>query len=281
MEIDGFDDGDFEDLAPVSSTVIRADCAMRVIRPRQGNNRKLQFNFAKAVLEEIGINTPRARVSVAWAQGKKAFRIKPDKAGLFEVMTLARGENRRLIRVPLPGGLFDNAGVAEPEFYVDRIGKVIIVECPALFLTAVRKLLPAPVATKAEASPSREAPRNPGAPIDDDKVLRAALGLTETLIRTIDGQEFRPAEAAFVHLLATREIVTKQAVLLATTDPEKPDDDQRDDKIVDVYLCKIRPKLTKLGISVQTDWGNGYKLSRADRTKLKNLIELARMDEAP
>lgn len=277
MSIEGFDDADFEDIAPVSGKPSRADLVMRVIRPRSGTSRKIQFNVAASVLAEIGIDAPRARMAVAWSPQKRAFRLKAEKTGAYEVMSPAKGAGRNLIRVPLPVGLFDNDGTGEPEFYVDAIGKLIIVECPELFLRPNLKMLPAPA--KAAAAPSREAPRHPGAPVDDGKVLAAALGINSTIPRVIDGQTFPPAEAVFVHLLATRELVTKQAVLLATADPEKSDDDQRAEKVVDVWLCKIRPKLLEMGIAIQTEWGNGYKLARADRTKLKNLIELAKMED--
>lgn len=276
MAIDGFEDDDFIDIEPVSSKKSRADLVMRVIKPRQGNNRKIQFNLASVILSEINIDERGGRLAVQWSPAKRAFRLKAEKGGVFEVMSPAKGEGRRLVRAPLPAGLFDNEGEAEPEFYVDAIGKQIIIECPELFLRPKFKMLTGPVGPASE--PSREAPRNPGAAVDDGKVLRAALGITDTMPRTIDGHHFKPAEAAVLHLLATRELVTKEAVMIATANPENPNDDERNEKIVDVYLCKIRPQLSEMGIAVQTDWGNGYKLSRADRTKLKNLIELARME---
>lgn len=276
MSIEGFDDADFEDIAPVSGKPSRADLVMRVIRPRSGTGRKIQFNVAASVLAEIGVDAPRARIAVAWSAQKRAFRLKPEKNGAYEIMAPIKGQGRNLIRAPLPAGLFENEGTGEPEFYVDAIGKLIIVECPELFLRPNMKMLPAPA--KSAGEPSREAPRHPGAPVDDDKVLRAALGLSGSMPRVIDGQEFPPAEAQIVALLARRQLITKQAILIATADPEKPGEDDRSEKIVDVYLCKIRPKLQAMGITVKTDWGNGYGLSQTDRTKLQNLIELAKME---
>lgn len=35
-------------------------------------------------------------------------------------------------------------------------------------------------------------------------------------------------------------------------------------KIVDVYICKIRPLLAELGLVIETIWGKGYKLVEAD-----------------
>jgi len=33
-----------------------------------------------------------------------------------------------------------------------------------------------------------------------------------------------------------------------------------DPKIVDIYVCKLRPKLRPLGLEIETIWGTGYKL---------------------
>lgn len=32
------------------------------------------------------------------------------------------------------------------------------------------------------------------------------------------------------------------------------------DKIVDVYICKLRPKIRPLGIEIENVWGRGYKI---------------------
>jgi len=38
-------------------------------------------------------------------------------------------------------------------------------------------------------------------------------------------------------------------------------------KIIDVFVCKIRRKVSKWGIIIQTNWGRGYRLESADRLK--------------
>lgn len=37
-------------------------------------------------------------------------------------------------------------------------------------------------------------------------------------------------------------------------------DDAPEIKIVDVFICKIRKKIAGLGITIQTIWGEGYRL---------------------
>ncbi len=39
-------------------------------------------------------------------------------------------------------------------------------------------------------------------------------------------------------------------------------------KIVDVYICKIRKKLTPLGVRIDTLWGRGYALALSERPHL-------------
>ena len=38
-------------------------------------------------------------------------------------------------------------------------------------------------------------------------------------------------------------------------------------KILDVFICKIRKKLKQWDISIQTSWGQGWYITREDRTK--------------
>jgi two-component system cell cycle response regulator CtrA len=38
--------------------------------------------------------------------------------------------------------------------------------------------------------------------------------------------------------------------------------DEQEIKIVDVFVCKLRKKLAGLGISIETVWGRGYRLSQ-------------------
>lgn len=37
--------------------------------------------------------------------------------------------------------------------------------------------------------------------------------------------------------------------------------DRAEEKIVDVFVCKIRAKLKGIGLSIITSWGQGYKLA--------------------
>lgn len=38
--------------------------------------------------------------------------------------------------------------------------------------------------------------------------------------------------------------------------------EEQEIKIVDVFVCKLRKKLKGLGVSIETVWGRGYRLSQ-------------------
>jgi hypothetical protein len=48
-------------------------------------------------------------------------------------------------------------------------------------------------------------------------------------------------------------------------------DDWATPKILDVIMCKMRSKLKPHGITVETVWGRGYRLSRKARERIAEL----------
>ncbi|RVE90101.1 helix-turn-helix domain-containing protein [Sinorhizobium meliloti] len=61
----------------------------------------------------------------------------------------------------------------------------------------------------------------------------------------------------FAHL-ATRDMATKQSVMLALYSDRA--DVEPETKIVDVFVCKMRKKLARFGVTIETVWGQGYRL---------------------
>lgn len=78
-----------------------------------------------------------------------------------------------------------------------------------------------------------------------------------------------PVEADFVAVLVTREFASRIALHNAITAPGA--DEPPDPKIVDVYACKIRKKLTPRGIEITTVWGRGYRLTAENRAAILRL----------
>ncbi len=49
-------------------------------------------------------------------------------------------------------------------------------------------------------------------------------------------------------------------------------DDPPDDKLADVFICKIRRKLKPFGIEIKTTWGEGWSLDPLGRDIIKSRI---------
>lgn len=75
-------------------------------------------------------------------------------------------------------------------------------------------------------------------------------------------------EAMLVCLMVGRDIVSKDYAIMAmyalNTGDEIPDQ-----KIIDVFACKVRKKLKPFGVKIITHWGQGYSLEPSVREKLK------------
>lgn len=85
-------------------------------------------------------------------------------------------------------------------------------------------------------------------------------------------------EASFMVVLIRRDEADKDTLhrvieaqrALRRTRPDSQE--MTDPKMVDVVICKLRKKLSALGVKVKTLWGHGYYLEDADRAKVKELI---------
>lgn len=108
---------------------------------------------------------------------------------------------------------------------------------------------------------------NQSADLDDDQVyelqerVRQLEGEVSDRAWIPDEWKLTGKESALLNLLLKRSILTKshfQAALYGD-DP----DGGADPKILDVFICTLRPKLEPFGITIQTVWGEGYKLPPA------------------
>jgi two-component system, cell cycle response regulator CtrA len=108
--------------------------------------------------------------------------------------------------------------------------------------------------------------------IERDRAEARALQL-EAALRPPDGWNtplewgLTRAEAQTVGALISREQCTKQALMLATTTAVIVDDD-REVKIVDVFVCKLRKKLEPFGWRIETVWGRGYAIPADQRAAI-------------
>ena len=101
--------------------------------------------------------------------------------------------------------------------------------------------------------------------VDDGRVLvdfDAGLVVGTGKIASLTGQEF----ALFSALWVARPKTFSKDQLLRATCADVTGNDDRDLKIVDVFVCKIRKKLDPLGITIATVWGTGYRIELGERT---------------
>jgi two-component system cell cycle response regulator CtrA len=87
----------------------------------------------------------------------------------------------------------------------------------------------------------------------------------------------------FLNLTPTEQVIL--GVLMKNAHPRKStfmtalyshlhDDERAEEKIVDVFICKMRPKLKPHGIVIETAWGEGYWLNEESKAKVRELAAI-------
>ncbi|WP_026784230.1 helix-turn-helix domain-containing protein [Pleomorphomonas koreensis] len=80
-----------------------------------------------------------------------------------------------------------------------------------------------------------------------------------------------PSEARVFGALCTRELMTRDvAMAVLYRDLAK---EEAYEKIVDVYICKMRKKLRPFGIEILNRWGVGYELTPESRAIIAERLE--------
>jgi two-component system cell cycle response regulator CtrA len=110
--------------------------------------------------------------------------------------------------------------------------------------------------------------------VADNLALKAALGVTNDFPREIGGAHFTPQEAAILEALLKRAQMSRAGLLIASHDPMSGED-ERDEKIVDVFICRIRKKLEPIGVKILTS-GGAFSIDLGDKAKLRAAIAAAR-----
>ncbi len=79
-------------------------------------------------------------------------------------------------------------------------------------------------------------------------------------------------EARLLRALMAAVQLTKEQLLVAMYDTEP----EVEIKIVDVLICRIRIKIKADGLSIETMWGNGYRISGRMKTLITEAADAAR-----
>ena len=92
---------------------------------------------------------------------------------------------------------------------------------------------------------------------------KAAIGLAQQFPR---GLGLTPQEAKILGILYKREIASKDFIFRTMYADDW--DHDREPKIIEVFLSKIRKKLRPIGVTIQNDYGHGWYLTPADKAKI-------------
>lgn len=110
---------------------------------------------------------------------------------------------------------------------------------------------------------------------ENEEMRERIASLEETLGFTFDAPAFlrlSVCEAKLFGALLARPAVTKQ-LAMEVLYGGKPDADVAMEKIVDVFVCKLRRKLKPFGLRIETNWGQGYFMAPDVKAAARKLIE--------
>lgn len=104
-----------------------------------------------------------------------------------------------------------------------------------------------------------------------ERVLGVDRSLTSKL-RDVFGLE--PGLSPILGMLMKRAFVSHSS-LYTVLYSGRPECDWPDAKVMDVQICKLRRKLKKIGVTIETRWGDGWMMSNANKAKVRAVIDLA------
>lgn len=116
-----------------------------------------------------------------------------------------------------------------------------------------------------------------GNPLPPDEVLvdlEGGLIVGGGHVTQLTKQEFALFEALWT---ARPRVMTKEQLLAATAGHGF---DDREIKIVDVFVCKARKKLEPTGIVIDTAWGRGYRILTPRAAQLEAVSAADELREA-
>jgi two-component system cell cycle response regulator CtrA len=102
--------------------------------------------------------------------------------------------------------------------------------------------------------------------------LEALLGVDRSIVGRIrDAFNIEPRHAQIVGMLLSRDFVTRDG-LYTVLYGDLPEKDWPNDKILDAQICKLRPRLVPFGIEINTKWGEGWSMTKADKAKVRAIL---------
>lgn len=89
---------------------------------------------------------------------------------------------------------------------------------------------------------------------------------------------FTAKESKIFGVLLKRDLATKQHIMdvLYSASPDR----EPEERIVDVFVCKMRAKLRRFDVDIKTSRGRGWFMTADSKTKARSLIDAMRPTEA-
>jgi hypothetical protein len=283
-----FDDEDWVDLEKVSASSVQKPDVTISLKPAPGRHNPKVAPRVRAVVwlrraaaEWIEAHGPRFKTQVG-GKGCNLLRIVRQANGPFEAAGF-KGVKRLGIGLV---NLWPNEIRADVEAkWVETPGGLVLTlpddfalpgqgDAPKAREEApVQK--PAPRPATPQPFPITTAARGLERRVSRDELVDAMETKARAFPCEIGGVKITPSERDILDVLLKRERVSKEGLLAATLDPGA-DDDDRDAKSVDVWVCKLRAKLSPLGIAIETLFGEGYRLDAGSKARLRTFVDKAR-----
>ena len=83
--------------------------------------------------------------------------------------------------------------------------------------------------------------------------------------------QIEPEMADVLALIFNRNFVSHQSMFTVLFGA-RPDCDQPDPRVMDVQICKLRRKLRPYGITIKTQWGQGWSMPVASKDRLRAML---------
>lgn len=103
--------------------------------------------------------------------------------------------------------------------------------------------------------------------------LEELLGMGEVSNWQIAALGFTRIEAAVLGTILNRKGVARKSFIYAAVYGSTLECDQPEEKIVDVWISKIRAKLRRLGIEIMTVRSHGWVMPDEHKVKLRDLLQ--------
>lgn len=260
----------------------RSGCSASLLKMR-GAPAKLIIQMRESAMEEMGfLAGDRFVALLGTAEDHGLIRLRKDASGSC---VLTRREGPR-------GSAWWNVSLGHLPAFVDRPQKTTDCRWERIDDLTMEIVLPdwadetrpRPAKAISATPPAIGAARREDArlrreaeEVDARRAAREAAEHSEAfadLTRRLDAAQtasFHPrlrltkSEKALLTILSDRagRVVSKESLMLLLYGdaPDEPPDE----KVIDVYVCKIRPKLAGTGCSIETVWGEGFRFTGDDR----------------